>query len=478
MRRTGRWRAAADWLDRAASLVPASFRGPLLLERARLARWRGDLEEMARWVARMESLEPAGSLVGQALWELGREGWEAGETDLALEALRRLTRRSGARRRQEAAVTVGVLLFAVGRDGEALQWWDSLGVGPAGRAARGWPKLDVRPDLLARAWYWRGRVLEALGEREGALRAWERAARVSPREVWGWLALRAAHALEETGSSQSLWPRWRAEVLGNAPPGPRGAGGAGDSLAVLLARQALGPALWRMRLWRFLGLDRWAVRELQRWERRGRSLLERLAFRLLGGDAAGALRLGFRLRPDSLRLRFTHPSAFPEAVLEASGRFGLSPFLLWAVMRQESAMDPGAVSRAGARGLLQLMPETARATAQRCSLQLRDLHDPRENVLLGAAHLRELLDAGLGLAEALAAYNAGREAVARWRRPGEAPDLFLERIGYAETRGYVRRVLRDYEVFRTVYGSVSSRRLTGADGRGSLEPASLPGGDS
>ena len=105
---------------------------------------------------------------------------------------------------------------------------------------------------------------------------------------------------------------------------------------------------------------------------------------------------------------------------------GLPPELLRAVIRQESAFDPYAVSRKGAQGLMQLMPATARR------LGVKDVFDPAENVLGGVRLLRQLLDRYGGDARlALAAYNAGEGAVDRY---GAVPP-------YPETRDYVDRIV-------------------------------------
>ena len=110
-------------------------------------------------------------------------------------------------------------------------------------------------------------------------------------------------------------------------------------------------------------------------------------------------------------------------------RAGLDPALLEAVAAAESDFDPAATSRAGAAGLMQLMPETAAA------LGVTDLYDPAQNVRGGATYLRDLLERfGGELPSAIAAYNAGPAAVERWHGPPP----------YAETRAYVARVLARY----------------------------------
>lgn len=108
---------------------------------------------------------------------------------------------------------------------------------------------------------------------------------------------------------------------------------------------------------------------------------------------------------------------------------GLDPRLLTAIIQVESAFNPGATSRRGAQGLMQLMPATAVGYA------VRNAYDPEENIRAGARHLRDLLDLFAGsLPLALAAYNAGETAVQRFS--GIPP--------FAETQEYVRRVQARY----------------------------------
>jgi soluble lytic murein transglycosylase len=122
-------------------------------------------------------------------------------------------------------------------------------------------------------------------------------------------------------------------------------------------------------------------------------------------------------------------------------------------MRQESAFDPGAISRVGAMGLLQLMPRTAERAAERLGVPFRPvmLFDPAWNVRLGAAEMASLAARLHGqLPLVVAAYNAGAHRVEGWlRATGRVEiDRFVEHIPYDETRNYVRRVIGHFARYR------------------------------
>src|SRR5262249_21605250 len=132
-------------------------------------------------------------------------------------------------------------------------------------------------------------------------------------------------------------------------------------------------------------------------------------------------------------------------------------WLVAGVIRQESAFNPRAESRVGARGLMQLMPATAQEMAHRIGLSYRpaDLYDPRVSLRLGAAYLRELLDDFPGTLElALASYNAGPNRIERlWQEagPGARLDDFLENLALDESKGYVKRILVLADSYRQLY---------------------------
>jgi soluble lytic murein transglycosylase len=159
---------------------------------------------------------------------------------------------------------------------------------------------------------------------------------------------------------------------------------------------------------------------------------------------------------DDVRLRYPRP--YPDAVAEASRLASVPADWILGVMRQESLFRKDAVSRADARGLMQMLPTTAAAVARRWRLAVphKDaLFDPAVAVPLGAAYLRELLDHYAGRLDlSLAAYNAGSAPVARWL-PLKAmdADIWIENIPYTETRLYVQHIVEHIVAFAWVRGA-------------------------
>jgi soluble lytic murein transglycosylase len=156
---------------------------------------------------------------------------------------------------------------------------------------------------------------------------------------------------------------------------------------------------------------------------------------------------------DDVRLRYPRP--YPDAVAEASRLANVPADWILSVMRQESLYRKDAVSRADARGLMQMLPATATAVARRWHLPVPrndSLFDPSVALPLGAAYLRELLDRYAGqLGLSLAAYNAGPVPVARWLPPNSMDaDVWIENIPYAETRSYVQHIVEHIVAFASV----------------------------
>lgn len=160
-------------------------------------------------------------------------------------------------------------------------------------------------------------------------------------------------------------------------------------------------------------------------------------------------------------LRMAYPLAYRDVIEREAARYGFDPLFLAAVVFVESRFDPHAVSARGARGLMQLMPETAAWAAQRLGLEPvkpDDLFIPELNIRLGTWYLAQLRRQFNGdTVLMLAAYNGGAGNVRNWAAgaavgdPAAALEQRLESIPFGETRRFVRRVLDAYRVYRLLY---------------------------
>ena len=156
------------------------------------------------------------------------------------------------------------------------------------------------------------------------------------------------------------------------------------------------------------------------------------------------------------------PLKYWETIRAESDRRQLDPYLIASIIRQESGFEPATVSNAGAVGVMQIMPLEAPRIASAAGLgppTREQLFDPKTNIEIGVAEYSQKLGVMHGTAVlAIAAYNAGEEAVGKWlaQTPIDDLDLFVEAIPYSETRLYVKSVTRNRFEYRRIYEGVSS----------------------
>ncbi len=158
------------------------------------------------------------------------------------------------------------------------------------------------------------------------------------------------------------------------------------------------------------------------------------------------------------RLRVRYPQAYWGLVTNLSKEVGVDPYLILSVARQESTYRPALTSSAGAKGVMQVMPSTAKWLVDndpRLTPELHaDLTNPAHSLRLGAFYLRQMLDRYDGnVIYALAAYNGGPGNCDKWRRNfrGTSQADFVEAIAFTETRNYVKRVLSNYMTYHSIY---------------------------
>ena len=323
-----------------------------------------------------------------------------------------------------------------------------------------------RPAQAIRAEYWRARTLAEVGEHGAARLGLLALLRAHPTSYY---ALLARSRLGDDPGSVAI--ERAVEVLPRAAPAVFQPG--------LLARSdhfRAALALLRM------GLGEEASDELMAVPRAplradasdALPLLVELLARAGNARAAQAVArtelahaFSGALTPWNLGLwQAAYPLAFRPDVERACRAAKVPPDLFQALIREESALDPHVVSWAGAVGLSQLMPSTARSVARqmhlRAPITVASLQSPALNLSLGAHYVGSLLERFHGNpALALASYNAGAGAVRRWLRAHGDDDLdaFVEEIPIAETRGYVKRVLQTFNVYQLLYSHRAAARL-------------------
>lgn len=305
------------------------------------------------------------------------------------------------------------------------------------------------PISKARGAYWSARTAEARGDKAGALN-WHELAAQQPTTYYGQLSLEA------------LGRRIDAALPSDPKPTPED------------VRRFEGREL--ARLVRML-----AAADLGEWLRPFVLRLDEIAAtpgeRALVGDlAVKAGRIDLAVRA-AKQASYEGISLIEQGYPVFEGPTGDGPerALLLAVSRQESEFNDKAVSPAGARGVMQLMPATAKAVAKAINVAWRGesgLHEAPYNVRLGSAYLDDLLSGYRGsYVMAIAAYNAGPGRVSRWvkdfgdprRRDGEELIDWIELIPIPETRNYVQRVLEGVKIYRARLGEASAPRAASAD---------------
>ena len=188
-------------------------------------------------------------------------------------------------------------------------------------------------------------------------------------------------------------------------------------------------------------LDRWTVK----------LLIIAVAFFIIG---EGCLKIW---NSEAVQMRFVYMWPYQEEILEYSSKNKIDPFLVAAVIKNESGFDTEAVSHAGAVGLMQIMPETGQWIASQMGLGYFDLdalHTPEYNVRLGCWYLGELeYEFQRNWVLMMIAYNAGRGNTRAWMQENGWNYDFnrIEDIPYPDTREYVKKVLRDRDKYYLYY---------------------------
>lgn len=306
---------------------------------------------------------------------------------------------------------------------------------------------DMPPGVRAAALYWSGRRLEATGRRDEARRTvYAEILSRFPNHYYG-------------GVLERHLGRPRPEARKEASPPPDAGACAAGGRWLEAARQLDSVGLWPDAADSYRAAARLAPAPCAR-----DAAVEAMGAALRAGSEADALEFADAAVGDRDACpaqavptevwRRLYPAPAGDLVDRESTRAGLETWFVAAVIRQESAFQPRAVSSAGARGLLQIMPAVGAEWARRLRLSgyhADRLFEPEVNLRLGTAYLKALLDRFPFRGAALAAYNAGPSRADRWLRPGDREDAFVERIPIGETRLYVKRILTLERLYRIAW---------------------------
>lgn len=304
------------------------------------------------------------------------------------------------------------------------------------------------PNTQRQARYWYARSLERSGEKKRAAEIYEDLVSVPYQDLYGkFAAARGAKPRKSAIDTRTKSPDWTEYADREMP----------DELRLAYELSALG-------------VPREARAEVQaNANRENRALADAILADVF--YAEGALELGNRFArrafPDLATVeqdqvpehfvRMYYPLRFEKEIREEAAKRKLDPYLVMALIRQESAFDPDARSRVGATGLMQIMPATGRELGARFYRGFTEarLRNPEVNIELGTYYLRQVIDLLGGNVElALAGYNGGPYRIKRWREANRRKPLdeFIEGIPLAESRNYVKRITLLRSTYEEMYG--------------------------
>ena len=405
----------------------------------------GRKEAAMNTLALLQASYPRGVLIDQAFYLKARIFEDQEDPPQAISVYREMAEKfPQSSLRFPALWQSGWLLFRSQDLRGAIQVWDGL------------LALNPNSPWAEKVLYWKGGALQRLGKTQEAEVNFQQLCQNYPTSYYTQLA--SGRGPSSTSGKKNLAPLQDQPISPFLEAQPPGMGNLNLEKGRLLAR---------------LGLPAAAVGELEAAEEGNaveemRLEVSRL-YRQVGEYHRSAALVRKKMSP---RLLARSPSekersvsllAYPlgnSSWINLYARKGnLDPALLSGVILEESRFNPQAVSPAGARGLMQVLPATANQIVQRLKVDAysdAQLFDPEMNLRLGSWYLSSLLEEFRGKEIlALAAYNAGPHMVREWlaKNPAAPEDEFVENIPYAETKNYVIRVINSTRVYRMLYGA-------------------------
>jgi soluble lytic murein transglycosylase len=455
----GRYREAADQT------------APLRTDGARQAEARfhhsvalRGLERPAEFVAEVRALVkafPESSWSEDALDQLATYHIRANEDGSAARVFRELyTSHPNSRHAPRAAWKHGWWSYRLGQFEEAARVFT--------QAAADFPRHNTRPAWI----YWAGRANDTLKRTDAARELYQLVVADYRYTYYGGLASGRLRGGRTTAPRATAGLAAESRALTPAPAKSTGSDGSASLQAKASATPATSEDTETIRWLLAAGLYTDASRELEerlRVEGRTPVLEATLAWTYLHmGESLKAIAAMKNAYPQHLTasgdrlprelLAVIYPLGHWSSVKRYAAAHDLDPWLVIALIAQESGFDADVQSAAGAFGLMQLMPATGRQLARRLGIRnfsTEDLTNPDINIRLGTRYFTDLIDRWGSEHLALAAYNAGETPVARWIDEREAEDLdreeFIDDIPYPETQLYVKRVLGMREIYRDLY---------------------------
>ena len=431
----GRHRATLDalmpWRDKGARKAEARFFALSAL------RELGRHEEYIAQTRALVADFPDSSWSEEALNNLGTHFIVQNEEEAAAEVFRELYEKFPTGSRAErAAWKSGWWSYKNEEHGEAVRTFE--------RAAKTFPRSDYRPSFL----YWAARSHGRLGASEEAEARLQLVFTDYGKSYYGRLAVKQLPKPVKAGNAGAVVPAARASSPEADPATVR-------TIQLLLANGLYDDALNEIRFVQRSAGTSPVLEATSAWAynrkgdlRRGITLMRRAypQFLTSAGDA---------LPTEILQIIF--PLTYWDLIRKHATARNLDPYLVAALIAQESTFDPKVRSVANAWGLMQVVPATGRRLAR--SLGIRRfstamLTDPEINIRLGTLYFSRLVEQFGGAHFALASYNAGENRVVRWKaeRPGVEQDEFIDDIPFPETQNYVKRILGTAEDYRALYG--------------------------
>lgn len=416
------------------------------------ARDLGDAGTYLTTIRRIANEFPSDPFAEEALNSLGTYYILRDEDERADDAFREMFGRFPTGNYAErAAWKAGWRAYRLGKYADTVKFFE--------QASSDFPRSDYRPSWL----YWSARAHEKLSNQTLANLRYGIVVADYLNSYYGRMAAARLGANANSAAKAAT-----ASIVTNDIPLPSSLPPNSDTIKALLGAEMFDDALNELRYARRTWGENSTVDATIAWTNQQLSRNEKgmARFQLVRG-AINTMRRAYpqfmtaegSMLPHDVQT-VIYPVAYWDLVKKYSAQNGLDPYLIGALVLQESTYVADIRSHANAYGLMQLMPSTARQYARKLGIpySARVLTDPELNIRMGTAYFADKIKEFGGVHLALASYNAGERPVRTWMatRPSIDQDEFIDDIPYPETQGYVRKILGTAEDYRRLYGGVDA----------------------